>query len=83
MTYTDKILNVLVKQEQSGAQPVFNRSVAKKSFKKIVTNYDGYGDPIHDSIMRAARNMKENGLLKRISKGNYTLSAKGRRVASA
>jgi len=80
-TYSQRILNFLITQEQDGNTPVFDRRVAIKRFPKVRSIDRGY-DTIHGIVMRTARRMNEHSLLKRIAPGTFTLSARGRKVAS-
>lgn len=43
----------------------FNKNIAKKSFKVYDNEY------IHNSVMRAARELSDDGLLRRKGRGNY------------
>jgi len=79
-TYSQRILNFLIVQEQEGNTPVFNRSVAARRFPKIRNADRGY-DAIHGIVMRTARRMSDHSLLKRIAPGTFVLSSYGRRVA--
>ena len=78
-TIRERILGTLSRQQARGLKPVINRSIAKKSFKD-------YNDPwllndgIHNSVMRIARDMANDGILKRTAPGSYTLTAKGKRA---
>jgi hypothetical protein len=77
-SYSQRILSFLATQEQKNGNAVFNRAVAKKRFRKV--------DNIDGSVMRRAREMatsKSNKMLKRVSTGEYALTAKGRRAVSA
>jgi len=80
-TYSQKILNILMTQEQSGKMPVFNRGIATQRFPKV-RNVNRDYDTIHGIVMRTARRMKTESLLKRVGPGVFTLSARGRKVAS-
>ena len=76
-TYSQRILSFLDTQEQKNGNAIFNRTVAMRRFRKVA-NIDG-------SVMRRAREMatnKSNKLLKRVSNGEYALTAKGRRAVS-
>ena len=75
LTYRDRILNILSKEEQKGKQPLFTRSLAEKHFKNV--------EDIHGTIMRTARYMAKDNLLKRISPGQFKLTAKGRKAVNA
>lgn len=72
-TYQSRILNILATEEQKGNQAVFNRLLASKRFKNV---YD-----IHGTVMRTARLMASNKLLKRVGPGQYKLTSKGRKIA--
>ena len=74
MTYSDKILTYLVKEELKSGKAVFNTKVAKKKFRSV-PDIDG-------TVMRTARQLYSNKLLKRVSAGEYALTAKGRRVVT-
>lgn len=74
-TYSERILNILSTQEQkSGRTAVFTKSVAKQRFPKVTD--------IHGTVMRTARKMQKDSLLKRIGPGTFTLSAYGRKIAN-
>lgn len=73
-TYSQRILSFLSVQEQKNANAVFNKTVAKRKFR-TVRNIDG-------TIMRTARQLHSNRMLKRVSAGEYALTALGRRNAS-
>ena len=78
-TIRERILGTLSKQQARGLKPIINRSIAEKSFKDYNdpwTTYDG----IHNSVMRIARDMANDGILKRTGRGEYTLTAKGKRA---
>ena len=77
-TIRQRILGVLSRQQAKGQKPVINRSVAKKSFKDYQDSF--WGDEIHNSVMRVARFMAQDGLLKRTEPGNYTLTKKGQKL---
>ena len=77
-TYSQRILTILADQEQKGKIAVFNRSVASRRFPKVQQKTSG----IHGIIMRTARKMKEDSLLKRIGPGMFVLSARGRKVSN-
>lgn len=72
-TYSERILSFLMVQEQKNANAVFNTTVAQRRFRNV-TNIDG-------TIMRTARQLHSNRMLKRVSAGEYSLTAKGRRLA--
>jgi len=78
-TIRERILGTLSKQQARGQKPVINRSVAEKSFKDYNDPWST-NDGIHNSIMRIARDMANDGILKRTERGNYTLTAKGKRL---
>jgi hypothetical protein len=65
---------MLFKQEERNETAIFNSKVARRRFKKV-TNIDG-------SVMRTARRMRANDMLRRISVGKYVLTAKGRKATS-
>ena len=67
-SYSQKILTFLASNENA----VFNTSVAKRKFRNV-KDIDG-------SVMRRARELASNKLLKRTSEG-YTLTARGRKLA--
>ena len=70
ITYSQRILSYLAKNDNA----TFNKKVAKKRFRKV-ENIDG-------SVMRRARELASNKMLKRVSNGEYALTAKGRRAVS-
>jgi len=72
-TYQSRILNILATEENTGKPAVFNRPLAKRRFKNV---YD-----VHGTIMRTARFMATDKLLKRIGPGQFKLTPKGRKVA--
>ena len=72
-TYSERILSFLMVQEQKNATAVFNRKVANRKFRSV-RNIDG-------TIMRTARQLHSNRMLKRVGAGEYALTAKGRRLA--
>ena len=72
-TYQSRILNILATEEQKGNQTVFNRPLANRRFKNV---YD-----VHGTIMRIARFMATDKLLKRVGPGQFKLTPKGRKVA--
>ena len=74
-TYQSRILNILASAEQSGKPAVFNRPLANKRFRNV--------DDVHGTIMRTARYMAEDNLLKRIGRGQFKLTPKGRKAAKA
>jgi len=73
-TYSQRILSFLSQQEQKNGNAVFNRTVAKKRFRNV--------KDIHGTIMRIARQLHSERMLKRVSAGEYALTAKGRRAAN-
>lgn len=73
-TYSQRILNILITQERKGKNAIFNRGIAKQRFPKVTD--------IHGTVMRTARKMQKDSLLKRIGPGTFTLSAYGRKVAN-
>jgi hypothetical protein len=73
-TYSQRILSFLSQQEQKNGNAVFNRTVAKRRFRNV--------KDIHGTIMRTARQLHSQRMLKRVSAGEYALTAKGRRAAS-
>lgn len=74
-TYQSRILNILASAEQSGQPAVFNRPLAKKRFKNV--------SDIHGTVMRVARYMAEDNLLKRVGPGQFKLTPKGRKAVKA
>jgi len=78
-TIRQRILGVLSRQQAKGQKPVINRTVAEKSFKDYNDPW-AWSDLIHNSVMREARYMAQDGLLKRTDRGNYTLTAKGKKA---
>jgi len=58
-TMSERVLNVTARRG------VFNRRVAKESFKMYDNDY------VHNSIMRRARELAEAGLLRRTGRGQY------------
>jgi len=73
-SYSQRILSFLVEQEQKNGNAVFNKNVAKRRFRNV--------EDVDGSVMRRARELASNKMLKRVSVGAYSLTAKGRRVAS-
>ena len=73
-TYSQRILSFLSEQERKNGNAVFNKTVAKRRFRNV--------KDIHGTIMRTARQLHSQRMLKRVSAGEYALTAKGRRVAS-
>ena len=73
-SYSQRILSFLSEQENKNGNAVFNKSVAKRRFRNV-QDVDG-------SVMRRARELASNKMLRRVSAGSYSLTAKGRRVAS-
>lgn len=72
-TYQSRILNILATEEQKGNQAIFNKSVANKRFKNVANT--------HNTVMRVARFMATDKLLKRVGPGQFKLTPKGRKVA--
>ena len=68
-TYSQKILNYLVNDVE-----YFDKFVAKRKFKKV--------ENIHNTVMRTARQMEQNGLLKRVSPGTFSLTQRGWKEAA-
>ena len=60
-TIRERILTYTDRREQ------FNRSIAKRAFRVYDNEY------IHNSVMRVARNLADEGVLRRNGRGNYTL----------
>jgi len=58
-TISERVLNITARRGQ------FNMRTAKESFK----NYDS--EYMHNSVMRRARELAEQGMLRRTSPGNY------------
>ena len=58
-TISERVLNITKRRGE------FNRRAAKESFKVYDNEY------IHNSVMRRARELAEQGLLRRTSRGNY------------
>ena len=74
-TIRQRILGILSRQQAKGQKPVINKSIAKKSFKDYII----WDTDVHNSIMREARYMAQDGLLKRTLPGNYTVTKKGQK----
>lgn len=72
-TISNKILKILIKSENKGKNAIFNFNIAKKKFK----NKKSYC--VEHTIMRTARRMVANGLLKRTSTGQFILTKKGKK----
>lgn len=71
-TYSQRILSFLVKQESKNPNTTFNRKVATRTFRNV--------SDIHGTIMRTARELASNKMLRRVSPGEYALTAKGRKA---
>jgi hypothetical protein len=71
-SYQQKILGYLLSQETKGKNATFKKSIAKMKFRNV--------SDIHGTVMRSARYIAENGLLKRVDKGEYALTPAGRRT---
>jgi len=70
-TISQKILTLIAKAEEKNPKATFNKTMATKKFRKV--------ENIDNSVMRRARELAENKMLKRVSAGEYKLTAKGRR----
>lgn len=73
-TYPQRILSFLVNNETANKTIVFNRKVAERRFRGV-RSIDGV-------VMRTARRMRANNMLRRINVGQYILTAKGRKALS-
>ncbi len=58
----------------------FDSTIARKMFKTELLNDWSCGDTLHDSIMRRARELASDGLLRRSSPGQYQITTKGRKA---
>ena len=65
-TISQRVLELSVKNG------VFNRTVARKSFR----NYTPEG--LHNSVMRRARELSQNGMLTQTGAGEYKPTKRGR-----
>lgn len=76
-TYQYRILNILYELETKyGSRlAIFDRSLASKRFKRV--------SDIHGTVMRIARKMAEENLLKRVGRGKFKLTPKGRKAVNA
>lgn len=72
LTYSQKILSILAEEESKNDNAVFNSKIASQRFRKV-RNIDG-------SVMRTARKMVSNKMVRRVSRGKFTLTALGRKV---
>ena len=76
MTYKDRILTILSKEEEKvGKKATFTRSIANRRFKNQMDT--------HNTVMRVARYMADDNLLKRVGRGAYALTPQGRKLAKA
>ena len=73
-SYSQRILSFLFEQEQKNGNAVFNKSVAKRRFRNV--------EDVDGSVMRRARELASNKMLRRVSVGSYALTVKGRRSVS-
>ncbi len=71
-TISQKILTILSKQEVTNPKATFNKKLATRKFRN--------DNDIHGVVMRRARELASNKLLRRVSPGEYALTAKGRKA---
>lgn len=71
-TYSQRILSFLMKNEIKNPNTTFNKKVATRIFRNV--------SDIHGTIMRRARELASNKMLRRVSPGEYTLTEKGRKA---
>ena len=69
-SYSQRILSYLTKNESE----TFTKQVAKRRFRNV--------NDIDGSVMRRARELASNKMLKRVSPGEYKITAKGKRAVS-
>lgn len=69
-SYSQRILNILATEEAKNGNAVFNMNIAKKRFRSV--------EDIDGTIMRRARELASSKMVKRVGRGEYTLTAKGR-----
>jgi len=70
-TIAKRILNILLQQENVNPNATFNRRVANRRFRSV--------EDIHGTVMRRARELASNKMLRRVSRGQFVLTAKGRK----
>lgn len=74
-TYSQRILTFLRNEETKGVKtPVFNVKVANRRFRNV--------DNLDNTVMREARKLHASNLLKKTSRGQFTLTAYGRKAAA-
>ena len=74
LTYSQQILSFLMKQESKNPNATFNKKVATRKFRNV--------SDIHGTVMRTARELASSKMLRRVSPGEYALTAKGRKAVS-
>jgi predicted transcriptional regulator len=68
---------ILEKARKTGK---FNSTIARATFKKDLSEDFGFSDMLQDSIMRRARELASDGMLKRAkTRGEYVITPKGRK----